>query len=357
MPRKFLQNRSCPNGNCILHDQFGKQNIVRYGFFQLKNGARRRRYRCTVCGKTFTSTHGTPYYRLKRSRRMFDMAATMSVEGVSKSSIARIMGIAWNTAARWIERAAGHAKKFNDRRTQGYEITELQADEIRAFVQGKAHPLWIMATLEVSSRLWPTCVVGRRSYSNTRQLIRETARRGWYECAPLITTDGFPYYTPVIRRAFGVTCVYGQVIKQWRNNRVTRVDKRLTIGSQSDLDEALSRSEDSSDLNTSFIERMNLTIRQGSSSLRRRSPGHARRSECLENHLEPLRCYYNFIRPHRGLKFGKEIRTPAMQAGLAPRLMTFRQIFTWPNRGILFVLLILDFNASQYRIRHENLAA
>src|SRR5438309_10815350 len=38
--------------------------------------------------------------------------------------------------------------------------------------------------------------------------------------------------------------------------------------------------------------------------------------ERLEDHLELLRCHYNFVRPHRALKFGRQVRTPAMQAGL-----------------------------------------
>ena len=47
----------------------------------------------------------------------------------------------------------------------------------------------------------------------------------------------------------------------------------------------------------------------------------------LDEHLELLRCYYNFVRPHGALKFGREIRTPAMQAGLTIRRLTFRDIF------------------------------
>ena len=43
--------------------------------------------------------------------------------------------------------------------------------------------------------------------------------------------------------------------------------------------------------------------------------------------MELLRCYYNFVRPHGALKFGCEIRTPAMQAGLTTRRLTFRDIF------------------------------
>ena len=83
----------------------------------------------------------------------------------------------------------------------------------------------------------------------------------------------------------------------------------------------------SSTLNTSFIERLNLTIRQSSAYLSRRTLSHARSTERLDEHLELLRCYYNFVRPHGALKFGREIRTPAMQAGLTTRRLTFRDIF------------------------------
>ena len=87
-------------------------------------------------------------------------------------------------------------------------------------------------------------------------------------------------------------------------------------------------SEDSRQLNTSYIERLNLTIRQGSAYLCRRSLCYARRRQRLEDHLELLRCHYNFLRPHRALKFGREVRTPAMQAGLSPKRLTFRDVFT-----------------------------
>ena len=42
-----------------------------------------------------------------------------------------------------------------------------------------------------------------------------------------------------------------------------------------------------------------------------------------------LRCYYNFVRPHSALRFGKVTRTPAMQAGIFARALTFREIFSW----------------------------
>jgi hypothetical protein len=72
---------------------------------------------------------------------------------------------------------------------------------------------------------------------------------------------------------------------------------------------------------------LNLTIRQSSAYLCRRTLCHARRSRRLEDHLDLLRCHYNFLRPHRALKFGREVRTPAMQAGLTKKRLTFRDVF------------------------------
>ena len=88
-------------------------------------------------------------------------------------------------------------------------------------------------------------------------------------------------------------------------------------------------------LNTSFVERLNLTIRQGSAYLGRRTICQARWKERLEDHIELFRCYYNFIRPHRALKFGREVRTPAMQAGLTEKQLTLREIF---EAGIAFLV-------------------
>ena len=107
-----------------------------------------------------------------------------------------------------------------------------------------------------------------------------------------------------------------------------RVERRVTIGTASRLNAALLASEDSETLNTSFIERLNLTIRQGSAYLRRRSPCHARGADQLRGHVELLRCHCNFIRPHRALRFGRETRTPAMQAGLVSTRLALRDIFT-----------------------------
>ena len=86
-------------------------------------------------------------------------------------------------------------------------------------------------------------------------------------------------------------------------------------------------SEDSTKLNTAFCERSNLTTRRACAYLARKTPAHARNQECLEENLHLVQFHYNFVRPHRGLRFGTELRTPAMQAGLTARALTFREVF------------------------------
>ncbi len=148
-----------------------------------------------------------------------------------------------------------------------------------------------------------------------------------FQRLPLIVTDGFNFYEKVVRRVFGPASLYAQVLKTRSNDRIVKVERRALIGAASRFEEALNNSEDSSTLNTSFIERLNLTIRQSSAYLSRRTFSHARSTERLDEHLELLRSYYNFVRPHGALKFGPEIRAPAMQAGLTKRRLTFRHIF------------------------------
>jgi IS1 family transposase len=251
----------------------------------------------------------------------------LSAEGVSRSAIARAEGLTWNTVDRWLDRAASAARQFNHCRTHGFALRELQADELHTYAPTKARPTWVFTTIEVWSRLWVSTVVGRRSYRNTGALLTDTLTRSHLTEGLLITTDGFEYYARVIRQLLGPACVYGQVVKSWRQGRVVKVDKRLVIGTQSSLSEALIRSEDSSDLNTAYIERLNLTLRQSCADLGRRRLTHARCETRVAHHLELLRCVYNFTRPHRAVRFGKVIRTPAMQAGLAIQRYSIKDIF------------------------------
>jgi len=148
---------------------------------------------------------------------------------------------------------------------------------------------------------------------------------------------------------------HGQVIKKRLKNRVLRVNGKLVYGTGSQIEKALDNSEDSNNLNTSYIERLNLTIRQGSVYLCRRSACHAKEEEYLRKHLALLQCHYNFVRPHRTLKFGNLVKTPAMQAGIVSRRLSFREIFT--ARPVILLCALVRVNNHRHILDIRRLAA
>ena len=266
-----MKSLNCPNRDCTPSKEGNAGAIIRHGFYKTRWG-KRRRYRCQACGKTFCSTTGTAYYRLQHRRTTFDEVASLSVEGLNKSAIARVKKVSWNTVHRWLERAAVWCRRFNDQKIRRLSLIELQADEIQTNVGGKEQPIWIFVVLDVWSRLWPSTVVGKRSYRNTLDLFRNLSHRMNPEIIPLVTTDGLRFNENVNGRVFGPACVYGQVIKTRRNDRVVRVECKALIGAGR-LKQALRDSEDLETLNPSFVERLNLTLRQGSAYLGCRTLG------------------------------------------------------------------------------------
>ena len=232
--KNSLKNLACPNENCPHFRKHRQGNIIRHSLTKTRQG-RRRRYRCKDCSRTFSSTYGTAYYRLQSSRSRFDDVAIMSVNGIGKSAISRIKRLSWNTVDRWLHQAFLYAQLFNSEVLQGYEIAELQADEIRTFVGGKKKVRWVFTALEVSSRLWVGLVVGSRTYKNVKRCLLDVLHRGRIYSRFLFTTDGFEMYAPkevplghrwLVDRYLAGACVYGQVIKKRKKNRVTTVRRR-----------------------------------------------------------------------------------------------------------------------------------
>jgi hypothetical protein len=57
------------------------------------------------------------------------------------------------------------------------------------------------------------------------------------------------------------------------------------------------------------------------------------------------------------LKFEREVRSPAMQAGLGSRRLSFREVFTSVARTLLYALSVIDFKTCSSRIDRELAAA
>ena len=139
--------------------------------------------------------------------------------------------------------------------------------------------------------------------------------------------------------------IYGQVKKCYRRRKLVRVTPMMRLGTQADLTLGLQRLGFSGRLNTAFIERVNLTVRQGVAALARRTWATAQQSTHLLASLEWWRAYYHFVRPHEALRValvqpqqrgGNRLaqryrqRTPAMAAGRTTRRWTAREVLSYP---------------------------
>lgn len=95
----------CPNETCRHRGSLSSGNIVPHGYNKTRKG-RRRRYRCTTCGRTFGATTATPYSCLHHSSELIERVCLLHTEGFTKAAIARRSGVSWSTVARWLARNA-----------------------------------------------------------------------------------------------------------------------------------------------------------------------------------------------------------------------------------------------------------
>jgi len=90
----------------------------------------------------------------------------------------------------------------------------------------------------------------------------------------------------------------------------------------------------SQSVNTTFVERNNLTLRQKNGRLQRKTLQFSKENELLYAQLCLFLGYYHFIRPHKGLQLENDKgktkwieRTPMMAAGITDHVWTFREFF------------------------------
>ena len=117
-------------------------------------------------------------------------------------------------------------------------------------------------------------------------------------------------------------------------NRCVQVERKLIFGNEDQLKKSLSNSSVSNKVNTSFIERSNLTMRQHNKRVERKSQGFSKMKYYLEKQMSLSIAYYNFCLPHRSLKYFVEdktvINTPAKEAGVTDHVWTMEELLAYP---------------------------
>lgn len=215
---------------------------------------------------------------------------------------------------------------------------------------------WVWIGFDPIHKVVVNFVVGRHTQANANNLVAGIKSRS-YGHIPLFTSDELKHYDNALLEAYGIkkefrrtgkpgrprkpvlkapkNLLYAQVVKRRKRGRVVRIIKRVVFGTEKAVAARLKRSPVSHHINTSFVERNNLTMRHHNRRLVRKTIAFSKKRERLEQRLHLAFAYYHFIRPHLGLR--KMIRnktkkyqnrTPMMAAGLTDHAWTMSELFS-----------------------------
>ena len=174
--------------------------------------------------------------------------------------------------------------------------------------------VWVAS--DATTKIVPVIQVGGRTQEMAFHIVHELIGRLRLGCVPVFSTDGLRHYFYALTAHFGrwekaedkklvwvllSGFVYAQVIKHQRRRRTVQVERRILCGDEKNYRDRLKIAGLSGNINTSFVERVNLTIRQSVSKLTRRTWGPAHYTPELLEHLDWWLAYFHFVRYHESL--------------------------------------------------------
>jgi hypothetical protein len=201
-------------------------------------------------------------------------------------------------------------------------------------------------------------VVGKRTKTNAYTLV-EKIYRVTDGTIPFFTSDELKHYREALLRVYGIPedipkgprkrgrprkpklkpppeLRYAQVVKHRRKGRVVSISTKVIFGKEEEIQRLLEVSPVSNKINISFIERNNLTLRQHSRRLTRKTNGFSKDLSKLEAQLYLALGYYHFVKEHFGLRQKSKDdgrkwiqRTPAIAAGITDHIWNTRELLIY----------------------------
>lgn len=363
----------CPNFSC---EYYGKPlKIARL----VRNGSSRGepQARCQACGSSVTLNYGTAYHGLGSDAVKFEIALRALAEGNSLRATARIVEADKDQIGAWLDRAARQCRAVMLSLWRELPATECQLDELWSFIHTKQENLpgakdyvetygdaWVWLAFAPVWRLVLGFVIGKHDQTSADRLLEQVA---WVtdDTVPFFTSDQWPAYTQALLNVYGewycparrgtrgphpkprrrprADLLYAQVIKQRTGGRITAVYTNVVFGDRAAVAARLAQSPVSHTLNTSFVERDNLTQRQQNRRLTRRTNGFSKDLTWFEKQLWLSLAYYHLVLPHASLRTPLSVPepthgtgslrrwrpvTPAMAAGITDHVWTTRELLS-----------------------------
>jgi IS1 family transposase len=307
-------------------------------------------------------------------------------EGLGIRAVARVFEVDPNTVLQWLVEAADPLQAFSPSCLHDVRITQVQRDEPYALVRAvqaghgsdaeaiqrlERSPPWVWVAMDPVTKLLLTSDVGERTLAMAQRVIPQVVQVVAPACVPLFLTDGFKesmsalltHYghgvQPSRRRAQGAVPkprgmplpqrLYAQVVKRYRRRRLVGMRHRVVFGTLDAVQQVLAAC--GWQLNTAFIERANLSIRQHVAAVGRRVITLCKHEDGLRQQRALSHVYENFCLPHISLRrllpqpepthgsgSAKQWQpcTPAMAAGLPHHVWTLRKarrfrVPPWPQ--------------------------
>lgn len=125
----------CPNPECALFGIEEGCQLDRHAYY---GPDRTPQYLCRACGKTFSETKGTFFYRLRTPKEKVLTALAMIAEGGGIRATGRAMGVDKDTIQSWVERSGRHVEEVSAYLIVSCQLREAQLDALWTFVKKKS---------------------------------------------------------------------------------------------------------------------------------------------------------------------------------------------------------------------------
>lgn len=246
------------------------------------------------------------------------------VEGMSIRSTERSLEVHRDTVMRLGLAIGEGCERLHDRLVRGVYSSFIELDEIWTFVHKKQGKLeagddptfgdqYTYVALGSSHKLAISYLVGKRTAESTKMFAADLRER--VIGSPQINTDGFVAYRDALEEAFGSKHSHGIAIKVYEGEGTGVDQHRYAPGRVKEVNRFAGRGSPVMDrINTSYVERNNLTIRMSQRRFTRLCNAFSKKLPNLRAAVALHFAHYNFVRIHETLRV-----TPAMAAGLAQR--------------------------------------